>query len=678
MILLLIFLGLFLGLTIVGEHLIALTIVTLSVAVFIFWRFPKKFGLIFCVAVFVGVAYSFLNLRLNPNEGSYVGIVIEARSNYYIVWCKFERLIVYENNNSKEIGDIIRFSGNLEELVDTSLESEFNFYHYLRNLGVSRELVVSGSDAIFSNFIKLKAYKLMFLNLFDSGARDYIDALLFNIKNYDSESLQLASSLNLIYLFSNAGIYLSLLFRIVEYFLFLRFDKRGSRIGSLLILSWYLIFTLPKVGVRRILYLKVFSLVNEGKLKKRFSYVEVISLVGITMLLLNHYLARQSSFYLGFVLSLTFLLLRSTLNRGKRYQVFLKTSVFLFLFMLPLSLMDQHEFHLLAIPFQALLTPMMFLLMFSGVISFYSFPIKPYFNALTSGINYTLKGFSYVDLTVNFKDFNEYYLIIYYLLLFLIVYYFEAFYYARSRLFTLTLLATFMIQIVPYEYLYADSICFLNVGQGDCCLVRHNAYNIMIDTGGLTYKDIATEVSIPYLKKKGIYQLDYVFISHDDYDHCGALNSLKNNFNVKHIVDNQSPFKITISDLVIENLNAWASEAKDSNDASQVLLLTAAHRRVLMMGDASTSVEKKLMNAYPKGLNIDLLKLGHHGSKTSSSYEFLKWVDPSDAIISVGKNNYYGHPHKEVLMNLESLKIPYHRTDEVGSVIYYGNNFLRA
>lgn len=679
MIYLFLFFGLFFGLNLVSANLIIFLVLSLGGLVFSYRRFDKKTAFGFLIALLVGVGLSYFSLKLNANNGIYRAIVIESRANYYIVWSKFERLIVYENAQSHEVGDIIKITGSISDLVDTSLESEFNFTEFLANKGVSRQIFVSSSESIFANFIRLNAYKKMFLNLFDEGARDYIDIFLFNVKNYENASIALASSLNITYLLSTSGVFLTVLFSALEYLFFLKFDRKKSRILTLLILSWYLIFTLNRVGVRRILYIKVFSLINEYKLKKRFTYLEVLLLVGLGMLTLNHYLARQSSFYLGFFLSLVLTFTRSTLNRGKRWRLVSKTSVFVFLFMLPVSLSSNHEFHVLALLFQVILLPLTFFYSLSGVISFYSYPIRPYFNFLAKGLDATLRGLSYIDLTINFKSVSNLYIALYYVVLLAIVYFLEAYYYKPMRIMTCALLILFVVPALPYEYIYADSITFLNVGQGDSCLVRHRNKTIMIDTGGLTYKDIATECTIPYLRSKGIYHLDYVFISHSDSDHTGALKSLKENFTVREVIDEQTPFKITIDDLTISNINEWASVCADENDKSQVLTLKAANRNILMMGDASSTIENYIMHTYTRdAFNIDILKLGHHGSKTSSSYAFLDFIQPKEAIISVGRNNKYHHPNDEVLNNLKSLKIPYYRTDEVGSITYYGNNFFRA
>jgi len=676
MIYLFIFLGLFFGLTLI-RNLIIFIILSLLVALFLFFRFRKRILISYLISFSIGLGLSLLSIQLNPSSGTYLGIVIEAKENYVVIWSKFERIYVYSKNNNFEFGDILKITGNLTNIVDTSLESEFSFSKYLFNKGVFRQLNFSNIESVFSNFIKIKAYKQYFLGLFDGNAKDLIDALLFNVKNYDGEFALLANNLNISYLFSVTGIYISLVFKAVEYLLFLKLNEKHSKLFSMVFLSWYLIFALNKVGIRRVLYLKIFSYINKFHLKKKFDYIEQLSIIGILMLSFNHYLAYQQAFYIGLFISIFYYFTSNTLSRGRKKKVISKKAIVLFLFTLPISLASSYSFHPLGVFIQWIITPFTLIYSMLGLIAFYTYPIKAIFNSFSTGIIYCMKGLSYIDYSIPFKYFSAYWLLFYYLFLLSSIYFLENYSFKKCYVSISIISGLCLLQMIPFEYLYADSITFLNVGQGDSAVIRHKNKTIMIDTGGLTYKDVATSSTIPYLNKKGIWKLDYVFISHSDNDHTGALNSLKENFIVKNVIDTSEPFTITIDDLEIQNINLWANDFSDINDKSQVLKFKAANRNILMMGDASTNIENKIIEYY-SSLDIDVIKIGHHGSKSSSSYEFLKYINPKEAVISVGYNNYYGHPDKEVLTNLTSLNIKYKRTDLNGSISYYSNSILRA
>ena len=234
----------------------------------------------------------------------------------------------------------------------------------------------------------------------------------------------------------------------------------------------------------------------------------------------------------------------------------------------------------------------------------------------------------------------------------------------------------------------------LDVGQGDSILLHSNNKNILIDTGGhKSYNkkwaqqknnySIVENITIPYLKKRGIKKLDYLFLTHGDYDHLGeALNLVKkfkvekilineghinylerqiiNNFNNVDIAYQDSYYQV--GDFKIMSLNY---DLKEENDSSLILYVEIRKTKLLFTGDASVRSEEKLMTNYELP-TIDFLKVGHHGSDTSSNKEFINTINPKYALISVGINNKYNHPKKSVLKILTNSKI--YRTDKNGSI----------
>ena len=216
-----------------------------------------------------------------------------------------------------------------------------------------------------------------------------------------------------------------------------------------------------------------------------------------------------------------------------------------------------------------------------------------------------------------------------------------------------------------------DSVTFLDVGQGDATLIcdNHNQTTILIDTGGSVYYDVATTKLIPYLKANGIREIDYVLLTHLDYDHSGALDSLKANYKVKNVIYGYEHSNINCDDIAFYNLNNYSTLS--SNEGSAVFYFHHASYDFLIMGDATVEIEQKIINDNPE-LSVDVLRIGHHGSKTSSCEKFLTTINPSLSIISVGKNNY-GHPSKEVINRLNALSLVYFRTDVQGNIIVTRN-----
>ena len=261
-------------------------------------------------------------------------------------------------------------------------------------------------------------------------------------------------------------------------------------------------------------------------------------------------------------------------------------------------------------------------------------------------------------------------LFFYYLVFGLLTYLFE---YKIKFLDNKLIVSCFLIFIIssfPYKRISEKSVSFINVGQGDSILLRDKDLAILVDTGGNIYKDIANDVLINFFKKKEIYDIDYLFITHDDYDHIGALDDLNKNFIIKNIyTKNNFNTTLTFNNISIQNFNVWNFD--NSNDNSLVLDVDFYSNKFLLMGDVSTKVENKLIETYGLSLKADYLKLGHHGSNTSSSDEFIKIVSPKEAIISCGVNNIYNHPSKQVIDTLNKYKIKIRRTDLEGTISYY-------
>jgi competence protein ComEC len=283
-------------------------------------------------------------------------------------------------------------------------------------------------------------------------------------------------------------------------------------------------------------------------------------------------------------------------------------------------------------------------------------------------------------------EFNLVEIVVYYVVVLFI------FYKNEYRLSILLVLIVVIDLLMPY--LDSSSYVYLfDVGQGDSSLIISSFRRevILIDTGGSQNYDVSSGY-ISFLKSMGVKSIDWLVISHGDYDHMGEAVNLVNNFTVKKVVFNCGEFneleqdlikvldkkKISyyscIKELYVDNQKLYFLNNKDygnENDNSSVIYTELNNHKFLFMGDAGVEVEEDLIEKY--NLNdIDVLKVGHHGSKTSSSKEFINKIEPKSSIISVGKNNRYGHPNKEVLNNLSDSII--YRTDKDGSVMFKTKN----
>lgn len=230
---------------------------------------------------------------------------------------------------------------------------------------------------------------------------------------------------------------------------------------------------------------------------------------------------------------------------------------------------------------------------------------------------------------------------------------------------------------------------FLNVGQADCALLSTNGHYMVIDGGNNGDADRI----LSYLEEQGVEKLDAVVGTHPHEDHIGSLDAIINHFDVDAVympkimhtsktfedvldavankglkIKSPSPGDtIDFNGLEIEVLGPQR-EYKDFNNNSIVLKVNAGETAFLFTGDAEETAEKDILQA-GYDLQADVLKVGHHGSSTSSSQAFLQAVKPKYAVISVGVGNSYHHPEEEALQRLQSIGAEIYRTDLQGDIV---------
>jgi competence protein ComEC len=271
----------------------------------------------------------------------------------------------------------------------------------------------------------------------------------------------------------------------------------------------------------------------------------------------------------------------------------------------------------------------------------------------------------------------------------------------------LIVLAITLIIIIVQVFYPADNleVNFLNVGEGDCILIEApNNINILIDGGGTPQSefDIGRNIVIPYLRRKGINEIDLLILTHPHIDHLEGLLPILTEIKVDMVLDgglacNSLEYQEFISLILKKGIPYHKAKAGDNfifsnnlemlllnplydsdfyeesdfNNASIVVKLFYKNADFLFTGDIEKAAEKKLL-VWQNILQSDILKVSHHGSVTSTNLEFLDKVNPSIAVITVGKNNF-GHPSQNTIERLENRNIQIYRTDEDGTIIIRTN-----
>ncbi|MBE6567016.1 MAG: MBL fold metallo-hydrolase [Ruminococcaceae bacterium] len=261
-------------------------------------------------------------------------------------------------------------------------------------------------------------------------------------------------------------------------------------------------------------------------------------------------------------------------------------------------------------------------------------------------------------------------------------------------IFVLVLVCASLSSCAP-EVMSEDALCriyFLDVGQGDCTLIRTRGGDILIDAG----PESAQDALCLRLKQLGIKEIALAVFTHPDEDHVGGADGVLNQISVKEVwlpvreMDNPSAARmeqtiedsganrknvkagevLTVGDVVVATLAPLGDATNDPNDNSIVLRITCGEIGMLFMGDASVKVEKKLIETYAKGhISAQLYKVGHHGSSTSNTEDFLDIVNPTYAVICSSIDNSYGHPHGVVVERLQNIGATVLMTATDGEVV---------
>lgn len=267
-----------------------------------------------------------------------------------------------------------------------------------------------------------------------------------------------------------------------------------------------------------------------------------------------------------------------------------------------------------------------------------------------------------------------------------------------KRLFCLLLtlvLSTLLFSACSQEVMSEDAICriyFLDVGQGDCTLIRTREGDILIDAG----PESAQDALCLRLKQLGVKEIALAVFTHPDEDHVGGADGVLGQFPVKEVwlpvreMDNPSAARmekaieengskrknvragerLLLGEVAISTLAPFGNASNDPNDNSIVLRVTCGDVAMLFMGDASVKVENKLMESYAaEHISADLYKVGHHGSSTSNTEAFLNAVNPQYAVICSSIDNSYGHPHGVVIERLQNIGATVLMTATDGEVV---------
>ena len=634
--------------------------------------------LVLCLAF---IRNSFHNeSKFNGSETFFIGIIDEIKNSddYYKITIKSKEKII-GSYYSKEplnisLGDKITFTGTLNKPKNNTIPNTFNYRKYLYNHHIYYLVKIDNIKVISktrSVKYKIKNYIIKRSEKFKHS--DYFKAFLIGDKS-EMDDYSIFQKNGVSHLFAISGMHLSLLSGMI---LFLFKKSRFKEILACIFLILFSMITNYSASIYRSLLLFIFIMLNK-KLDLRINTVNVLLLVVCTLLIFNPLIIYDMGFLYSVSVSLGLILFNKYMKKNYFVNMFL-TSFTAFLFSLPITLYYNYEINLMQIINNVIIVQLVSIIIYPLTILTFIFSfLEPILNVLISILKFISTHLIMINIIVPKVSLIFYF--IYYVFLFMFLKTNHNIFILLIIIYTLCIKVKPLIDFNTYVY-------FLDVGQGDSSLIYSKHKVILIDTGGNDNIKVSDN-TIKFLKSTGKSKINYLVLTHGDYDHMGDAINVIENFKVDKVIFNcgesnnlekelikvlekkNIKYYSCIKKLNIDNSKLYFLQTKEydnENDNSNVIYTELNGYKFMFMGDAGIDKEKDILDKYNIS-DIDVLKVGHHGSKTSSDKNFINEIKPKYSIISVGKNNRYGHPNKKVLNNLDVSRI--YRTDQDGSIMF--------
>ena len=649
--------------------------------------------LIFIIVIII----SFIRLNItktseyDTNTKQVIGIIttIKEKDNLVTLTIKNKEkiLVTYYSNIIKKrykLGDKVKVIGDFKKIESQKTKNLFDYKKYLYRQNVFYTVKAKKIILIKKNNNIYYLIKQIIINHFNKNA--YLNTFLIGDKNYIDSTVKKSYQENGIsHLFAISGMHITLLVSIIEKILLKVKVEENTRFK---LIMFILIFYLLLVGLspsilRGVLFYCLFKLNSIY-----YFYIKPINIFLLIVsfsLLINPYYIYDVGFQYSYLISLSLISLSKNIQSNNYFISLLKVSLVSFIVSIPITLYNFYQLNIMSIFYNLIFVPLISIIIFPfSLVVIFIKPLEPIYNLLIlllENLSLLLSKISLGKLV-----FYRLPLIIYFVYFFIIILYIFR---NKKEYIFLLLIILFIHYLYPFIN-NEDYINFIDVGQGDSILIHYKHKNIMIDTGGsLTNQgNLSNNTTIPLLKSYGINKIHYLILTHGDADHMGEASNIVNNLKVETVIFNcgnknnmekelierlnkkNIEYYTCINKLNIKDIKLYFLNQKDyknENDNSNVIYTKIYNKSFLFMGDAGVEVENDIIDNYELN-NIDYLKIGHHGSITSSSKKFIETINPKYSIISVGENNKYSHPNKEVLKTLSNSKI--YRTDQFGSIMF--------
>ena len=638
-----------------------LTLLFLSALILKFLRQRQK--LIMIIACYLCGLFIMILLLLCAKLPflAHFGVVVKTSKQSFIVLTFQGRFYVESRGHDYHVGDVLRLSANRMPLIFAHIEGDFDYTKYLVNEGVISALKLEYIKVVVPSFLRIFRVDFTLLVHYPSHLAPLVSVLLTKTIDYDDPFLKVIREYDLLFLITMSGAHLSLIRQINKKVINVFTSDRRSEVISHLLLLPLFILNITKFAFYRIFGIFLLRSINKKRLNNYFSNLELNVILAFIFLFLNPYLIYNAGFYLAF--SLIFLFNFIHPPKGFKGRIYAMLLVLVVIIPYKIFVTGRVSLSSLYLPF--IMTPLVSIWF---IAYFITLPFPFLQNSAITLLNFIYRVLSVAanyPFTLYFAHASQLVVGLTLCLIFGLLLTIMTKAKRLRRKVSALLISTLALSFIPFHRLCYDRLTFINVGQGDSILLETQKATVLIDTGGLYKRDIAREVLIPFFRRRNIYKLDYLITTHDDFDHNGGVESLMANFPVHALIREKEMFPLDINGLTLYNLNPY-NYGEDNLD-SLIIYFSLRDFDVLLMADAGIENEADLIQNYPD-LHVDILKVGHHGSNTSTSPAFIAHYLPRLAIISAGYQNKYGHPHREVLDTLNKYNVEVRRTDFEGTI----------
>lgn len=585
------------------------------------------------------------------------------------------------------LGDIIKVKGTLEVPNNNTIPNTFNYKKYLYHKKINYILKIDNFSKLKDNKnILLKIKNDILKRIENTKHNNYLYAFILGKSSYiDNESYNNYKINGVTHLFALSGLHVSLFSGII--LLILNKLKLNEKLSFIITSMFLIFFSFIASFTPSILRATIFFILSSLN-KIYYTFIKPKNILFLTFSILifkNPFYIFDTGFILSFTITYFILLLNESITIKDNIKSILIISLLSFLSSLPIIINLSYEINIIGFINNILFIPLVTNIIFPFSIIVIIIPKLSFILFILTNIMEFISKYSsnLLNITMYFQRLNYFEIIIYYILLIVSI--------KKSKKVMFILFIFILILYIKPSFDKDTYVYFIDVSQGDSALiVTKNNKSILVDTGGkLNYKNdnwkqknkefnLMASSIIPFFKSIGLKKIDYLLITHGDADHAGYSIELLNNYKVMNKYTNKGrknslEKKINISSLESKYLKIDDIEIYSLNDSiynnenkdSLVLLFKIYNYKFLFMADADKEVEKNIIEKYNLK-NIDVLKVGHHGSKTSTDESFINEITPKYSLISVGKNNKFGHPNIETLNTLKKSKIL--RTDELGTI----------